>query len=789
MASQALTPHIARTFDPQQAQIELEAWQRRVGASRATEKGWEHGAANFLASRMVGPYLSLVLEYYERGKDHAGRHGKIWELLGNEENVKQVALETLFQLFGNAESRYTYNGLAAGIGKRAEYVLWLNHPDLKGWHLEGLRLASNNDLGMKNVISRLRDKGFRKAANYQSLGRLERTALGAFFIEAIVTSTQLYEIVIAHDYRGRASKTVQPTSLYWDFLKRWKHNLMLFRHSHMPMMIAPKPYTEYADGGYLTIETSWAKIPWENYSSHVKHADPCVLGSINKLQSVPFTLDNVQLLLIRWAWEHGHEIGSVPPQDHLPFVDFNAVASAHGASEAWRQIWRCKSDKRKDGFRSKIINSFIAADKVEIAPRLWWVWSADNRGRLYPRGSQLNYTGADPHRSLFMFDRKAPVRGHEYEVAWAIGDAMGTPHGEREAWLYANSEMVRRIGSAPHENLSLWAERKRPWRFVQLCRLWATYLADPGHQTGVPFQLDQTTSGYGHVACLTRDARLAEWANVTGSEPQDLYMQVAAKVLSMAAEHYNNEGDELVRKYLRWWLDNWPGRELFKPAVMPVIYGRRYLSMQHQIAEQLVTQFSHSQSPEGYQAFSLASVLSRLILAGVGLCLPGVLDLSRWLNQAGSGLIRKGIRPYWHSPNGLRIESYSSLTRKKEMKLVLSGRKVSIQIKDGEGEPLKGTVSHLTADYVHSMDAAFLQRFVHEWPHEIVTVHDCFATTIDQVGKMRGELNGSFNRFYQRDYLYEHWQELVKITPSLPPPPCFGELETDRIGENPFLFT
>jgi len=789
MDSQALTPPIAQALDPYQAQISLENWQRRTGASRATERGWEQGAASFMAYRMIGPYLSLVLEYYERGKNHAGKHGLIWDLFGNEENVKQVALETLFQLFGMAESRHVYNSLAGSIAKRAEYILWLNHPDLKGWHLEGLRLASNNDLGMKNVISRLRDKGFHKAANYQALGRLEKVALGAFFIEAIVASTGMFSIVVDNDYRGRPYKSVQATPLYWDFLKRWKHNLMLFRHTHMPMTVPPRPYTEYADGGYLSIETSWAMVPWENYARHVERADPCVMGSINKLQSVSFTLDRDQLLLIRWAWEHGHQIGAIPPSERLPEVDFRAVLSQYGSSEAWRQVWRRKADERHDGQRAKVINTFIAADRLKAKDRLWWVWSADNRGRLYPRGSQLNYTGADPHRSLFRFDKTVPVKGHESEIAWAIGDAIGLPFAARASWLRKNSKRVCRIGGAPHENLSMWAEEKKPWRFVQLCKLWAAYVDNPGHHTGIPFQLDQTTSGYGHLACLTRDARLAEWTNITGHVPRDLYMQIAAKVHELARAQYNVSTDELLKKYLRWWLDNWPGRELFKPAIMPIIYGRRYLSMQQEIAELLVARFCHSQSPEGYQAMSLASALSKLILAGVGECLPGVLNLSRWLRKAGSGLIKKEVRPYWHTPNGLRIESYSSLTKKKSMRLVLSGKVVPIQIRDGEGQPLKGSVSHLTADYVHSMDAAFLQRFVHEWPHEIVTVHDCFATTLDQVGNMRSRLNQSFNSFYQHDYLYEYWRQLVEIVPSLPHPPCFGELDICRIGENPFLFT
>ena len=790
---QPLTDRIAQESSPYSRQIELEEWQRRVGASRATEEGWQSGAASFMAYRMIGPYLSLVLDYYENGKKHAGRHGLIWNLLGDEENVKQVALEALFQLFGSSEPTHRYNWLCSNIARRAEYVLWLNHPDMKGWHVEGLRLASSNDLGMRNVVERLRDKGFRKAASYRPLDKLERVALGAFFVEAICASTQMFQIVIDYDQGRRKFKSVQPTSLYWDFLKRWKHNLLVFRQAYTLMTVPPKPYTEYADGGYLSIETKWPKIPWERYPDFIKHAHPCVLGSINKLQAQPFNIDREQLDLIRWAWDTGHEIGAIPRFERMTDPGWHILKAKHkDTSAVWREVWRIRADRKKDGARGKTINTFVACERLKDFETVYSCWSADNRGRLYPRAGQLSYAGADPHRSLMLFDRRVPIKGHESELAWAMGDADGLPVDDdiRSAWFDMSQELFKTVGSNPYEHLDLWANRKKPWRFVQLCREWNEYLNNPDHLTGLPFQYDQTTSGYGIVACLTRDAQLAEWTNVIGNQPGDLYMRVAARVREIALVEYDKEQDELKKSYIEWWLDNWPDRSIFKPAIMPVIYGRRHYSMRNELSALLVDRFCHSQSPEGKQALALANSLSRLILMGVSQCLPKLLELSKWLSRVGSALIREGVRPYWYTPNGLRIESYSSLTRKKRMALILSGRTVSIQIREGENEPLRPVVSHLTADYIHSMDAAFLQRFVDSWHHEIVTVHDCFATTLDKVGLMREQLNSSFREFYQPDYLYDHWR-LIQQEQGLEiaPPPCFGSLDPGRIGENPFLFT
>jgi DNA-directed RNA polymerase len=742
---------------------------------------------------MIGPYLSTVLDYYQKGRWHAGRHGKIWGLFGNEENVKQVALETLFYVLGLSDKSQAYNRLAAAIARRAEYVLWLNHPDMKNWHVQGLKLASNSDLGMGSICKRLKSAGFAKAAGYVSLGKLERTALGAFFIEAICASTQLFSVEIDYDHDNRKFKSVQPTDRYWDFLKRWKHNLMMFRHANMPMLVPPKPYTDYSDGGYLSIESAWVKIAWERYPMFMENAHPCVLGTINKLQSTPFSLDHDQLGLIQWAWDTGHEIGSVPRAERVPRVFFSEAKERYGdASKAWREIWKQRNDWRKDAFRKKIVNTFIACNQLKEYGPYFCVWQSDTRGRLYPRSGQISYAGADPHRSLFMFGVAAPIKGNEREFAWAVGDAIGLPvdRAAREHWLTL-SDLACRIGENPHETLSLWADVKKPWRYVQLCREWSRYVSDPGYCTSLPFQLDQTTSGYGHVACLTRDDQLAEWTNVIGDSPQDLYSRVAAKVQEVVKEQYSSCEDEDYRKrYLKWWLNNWPGRSLFKPAIMPIIYGRRYTSLQAQIAEALVIQFSHSQSPEGHQAAALASVMARSILAGARLALPRVLSLNRWLSAVGRGMLAKDQRPYWHTPNGLKIESYNSITRKKRMALMLSGRTVSVQIRDGEGEPLKGSTAHICADFIHSLDAAFLQRFVHGWQHEIVTVHDCFATTLDKVVDMRRQLNETFRDFYRADHLLDLYRRMAEQEGlAIPPPPNLQTLDPERIGENPFLFS
>lgn len=798
MDEQQLTPRDVPSGDrattPYGQQVALEAWMRRVGGSRATAQGWEKGAGSFMAYRMIGPYLSTVLEQYERGKEHAGRQGMIWELLGNEANVKQVALESLFAIFGSVSTPTRYNKLCHGLGKRAEYVLWLNHPEMQGDHLKGLRLASNNDLGMKAMQSRLRDKGFRKLQFYRPLATVERTALGAFFIEAMVASTQMFEIQIHTSTGGRKFKAVVPTQLYWDFLGRWKQNLMMYRPAYMPLIIPPKPYTKHDDGGYYSIVTGCMKVPWEKFPEAMAHANDAVLGSLNKLQSCPMRIEPDQINLVQDLWEIGNGVGDLPPRERAEYVNFDLeMLKVKDKSAVWRKIWRAMRDRSKDSERAKLVNLLASYQQVEGREELYWAWQMDSRGRLYQRGSQINYQGSDIYRSMLTFTEGPRLLDYEREFAWALGDAWGCAPcwPERLDHLFARQKLIAAIGDNPLDHVANWELAKHPFRYVSLCREWARAMKDSSYQTPAVFQLDQTTSGYGHLACLLRDREMALNTNVIGYVHRDLYSRMAEQIHQVAFEEYGLmvEANNDKAKYLEWWLNNWPGRKLFKPAIMPYIYGRKYMSLQAMIAEQLIDQFQHSQSEEGHQSVSLAHSLARVIHLGVKRGMPELLRLSDWLSAGAARMIQQGLSPSWHTPNGLKIQSYSSLTKKCRMLLVLSGRKVSIQVRDNEDAPLDLSTSHVTADFIHSMDAAFLQSFIHQWNGPIVAVHDCFGTTLDKVHVLRDDLAEHFQQFYKRDYLYEQFKYLRGHGIDVGLPPMVNTLDIQQIGDNPFLFT
>lgn len=784
---------------PLQPQLDLESWSRSTGSSRALRDGWEKGASGVLIQRLATEYLKKVLEIYKQSKVQAGRNAHIWDLMHDEKSVAHVALESYTYVIGSLNEERSFNQICAIIGRRAEYVLWLTHP---AWgnstHLKGLKLASNNDLGMDLITKRLRDKGFRKASAYVPMRHAERAALGAFFVECIAESTHMIEVYVETRNKKR-KRMIRYTSLYWEFLDRWKEATLMFRTVHMPMLTPPKPWTNFTDGGYLTIRTTFSSVPWERWPEVSKRALPCLVGSVNTLQACPYHLDHVQFALIEAVWNLGHAIGGVPSRERLKEPqDAWYKAQGLGPSAYWKAMWQYKGDRRQDGARSRLVNGLVAYHRLEDHDTIHLPWHIDHRGRLYSRGGQINPQGPDHWRSTLQFEERSPIKGHERAFAWSLGEALGSPPhpGERLRYLELMSTVIAKVGGDPLGNLGYWEGAKEPFRLIQLCRDWFYYLQDPGYCSGTIHWLDQTCSGWGHVACLTRDGLLAQYTNIVGSKPVDLYLGIG-KLVEQRLRWLLDHEDQLTErkaKCVAWWCKHQIPRSLWKKALMPVIYGRSFPSLSTGIQLYLRDEVQDFLADDGLRIIDLALTLASTITDVVREALPNVRDLSRWLTKVSNMQIDAGLRPYWFTPNGLAVECWSSETRSRGYKLQLSTRTIRVHIRDATGcKPDKRRTSRkLVPDYIHSMDAAFVQRFVSHWAtyqHPISTVHDCFGTTLEHVETLQSELNDQWHRFYSVDHLAKHQGMVAALLDcEVPPPPLMGTLELNRVGENPYLF-
>ena len=142
------------------------------------------------------------------------------------------------------------------------------HPQWgKSKHLQGLKLASGSDLGMELMTKRLRDKGFKKAAEYEPLKPIERCGLGWVFIECIERTTGLIESYVATESQGRKKRRVRGTMLYWEFLSRYREMLRWLRPVKLPMIVAPVPGLVNTRADTFRLKLSSVRFPMRNGES------------------------------------------------------------------------------------------------------------------------------------------------------------------------------------------------------------------------------------------------------------------------------------------------------------------------------------------------------------------------------------------------------------------------------------------------------------------------------------------------------------------------------------------
>ena len=779
-------------------QLELEQWMACTGSARATSGQWQKGADGFLQHNFSAAYIQRCVELWKIAQKKAVSGGAMWGLLGSQRAVEQVSGEALILVLSNNNHGISRNAIAQMIGDRAEFVLWLMHPKFKGsLHLKHLRLVNGRNLGMKLIKKRLTDSGFHDIAKYRPLTKPEKIKLGTLLLENVRVVTGLIDFSVELSHKGHKRWVCEMTDKYWKFLSHWKHNLQTMRPVWMPMTAPPRPWTKIDDGGYYVTGSTCSTVDWELWPKQMEHAHESVLGSLNHLQSIPFRLDHDQWDLLRNIWSLGHAIGSMPPRHRVERPkDHEYRIAGLGPTAYWQAHYKWKADRRLDGQRTQFILAMAGYERLKKAENLYFVCYQEGRGRTLQRSSQLNYQSNKLVRSALMFERPAPMKGNLAEFAWALGEvghSKVTDMQLRLNELIDNQYAVIRTGWEPLDYIGYWETAKDPFKFVALCREFARFTEDTDYKTRHVFQLDQCTSCYGHAAALTRDKRLAECTNLIGDSYIDLYLSLMVKI-EVHLEHKRMKHSEQA-KYAEWWVKSGLiDRKLIKAVVMPVIYGRSYQTLLQIILVTVRDHLNNWLTEDGMKAMDLAKVLAHSVHEVTKEQLPGVNNLSKWLRECARVCLKHNKPPYWITPNGWTVLSYAQDNTLHQQYLEVSGRrmKISCGTEDGAVNARK-TYSRLCADYIHSMDAAFLQKFVWHWKsydYPIVTVHDCIGTSLDKVALLRQELNDQFCRFYSEDWLSAMHHRIQEMTgQKVSRPPIVGDLDLDEIGSNFYLFT
>ena len=579
---------------------------------------------------------------------------------------------------------------------------------------------------------------------------------------------------------------------------------------HTAMVCPPVPWEGLFGGGLLGSDDCLIKVPIADLdelrttaTEHYRQADMSrIIAGVNHLQATPLEVSAELVELERIAWENG--IDGLFPCAKVPLQVPDRLGSDPSEEDLKaRNALAYRAHRDQEIHRPKRIRIERSIQHMEAlaGETVYQAWNADYRGRLYTLNRYVSHQGSDAEKAALAFATKLPVSSDGCD--WLLKAAAGHWGMTRSSWTerlqWGRDHLPEMLAAAedPLSRLELWRGAKDSWQYLQVC-IAMKEVRDTG-ATGVPIRLDQTSSGPGILAALMRDREVGRLCNLWGSTPKDLYGTVAANLIKRL-EHDREFWETPAQQSLsQLWLDYGITRSTVKGAVLAAPYGGRHMSLTDGLVDLLAEHVGPVPLEEfAYQVAVPARYLAKHLWAEIREQLELTNTLQKWLRACTKKVMSQpNPRPLeWTTPMGwpMRIADRESKTTK--VHTLLFGKKVSMNIADQPADaPLsyQGANKSIAANFVHSLDAAYLQAVVYragELNIPMLTNHDAFSVHPNHAGTTHQLLLDEMRRIYEVDWLTTWHQEMQdRSGKKLPEPPMVNTLCPGEIGQNPYLFS
>ncbi|KAJ7657863.1 hypothetical protein DFH06DRAFT_1197343 [Mycena polygramma] len=418
---------------------------------------------------------------------------------------------------------------------------------------------------------------------------------------------------------------------------------------HLPMLVKPKPWVDYNEGGYLYSKSMVMRFKDSmEQRSYLKHASEqghveLVYAGLDVLGSTPWRINKRIFDVVLEVWNSGKRLGKMPPEvydepeptpppDHDTDLHVRNIhltrMRAYSQAKAANHSDRCSVNYKIEISRSFLNDTFYLPHNVDF------------RGRAYPIPPHLNHIGDDLSRGLLIFAEKMPLgeRGFRW-LKIHLSNLYGYDKAnfdERAAFTEAHLEDIYDSALHPLTGRKWWHGADDPWQCLATCMeiYSAIESGDPHtYESALPVHQDGTCNGLQHYAALGGDHQGAQQVNLAaGDRPSDVYSFVGNMVEKELVEDAK-KGDRYAIM-----LQGKVTRKVVKQTVMTTVYGVTFVGARDQIEKQLK---DRKDLPEE-ECWLAASYLAKKVLSAIGDLFTGAKDIQTWLNLC-ARLISKSI--------------------------------------------------------------------------------------------------------------------------------------------------
>ena len=609
-----------------------------------------------------------------------------------------------------------------------------------------------------------------------------------------------------HGFRfenGKRCGVVQLNKAVIEKLAKEPVNSVLLKN--LPMVVEPRPWTGFRDGGYLehctpvlrihsgTLGRHYGVVASENGDLDLSFAGLTVLGK------TPWRVNRPVFETMLEAWNTGDAIAKIPALDPVverpPPPEPSNTVNDH-AAQRLKWLKQLKAiENYKSGLRSNrcFQNFQMEIARAYVDQTFYFPHNLDFRGRAYPISPLFNHMGADNVRGLLIFAKgkelgAAGLRWLKIHLANVYGFDKAS-FTDREKFADEHLDDIYDAAKNPLSGRRWWLEAEDPWQCLATCIELKNALDSEDPQRFVSHlavHQDGTCNGLQHYAALGGDALGAKQVNLEpGDRPSDIYTGVAELVKSEISKDAA-QGNATAEA-----LNGIVTRKVVKQTVMTNVYGVTFLGAQRQVRKQLnEIRISHS-GLRSKNLSEMARYITVKIFDALSTIFTGAHDIQYWLGTCANRItqslspeqidfmlaenkVEPGEADYKRSPkvrksfdgptafrtpviwtNPLRMPVVQPYRNEHAHEVSTNLQMVSIKVQS-PSDPVskRKQFQAFPPNFIHSLDASHMVLTALKCDANDLTfaaVHDSFWTHATDVDVMNGFIRDAFIQMHSEN--------------------------------------
>lgn len=637
-----------------------------------------------------------------------------------------------------------------------------------------------------------------------------KVRVGAYLLDCIIEATGLVKI---HTIR-KGKKTIMevcPTIETLNWIEQHMDGMALLTPDLGPCVIPPRDWTGQEEGGYHTYELAqrvpFVKVRGQEARAAVHGADLRThMQAANLIQKTAWEVNHGVLEAMQAVYATGHH-PALPRKEPYEIPEFQFAKECKGlkpdqfteeqslAFKRWKReaAHLYTMEAERVGKNLQFLRVLRQAREYAKFERLFFVYQADFRGRLYATSTGLSPQGADFTKSLLRF-KNSMVLGDSgwfwlrVHGANTFGYDKDTYSG-RVDWIEERRERILRCADSPLDE-DLWVEADKPWQFLAFCKEYseAVHSGSPTkYRSALPVGLDGSCNGLQNFSAMLRDSVGGSAVNlIRGDLPADIYQTVADVVVRKL---HSSDSEYAIQ-----WLDFGVTRKCTKKPVMTLPYGSTKQTCRESIEDYIMDRKDECPWPDHVQVFKASLFLSDLVWDAIGEVVIAARSAMDWLQKA-SRIVSKAQKPLkWTTPTGFVVWQANKAFTLRKVNCQLMGL-TQLRLKDELPRLCsRRQANGVSPNFVHSMDSSHLVlTTLHAGAsgiRDFAMIHDDFGTHAARVEDLHKSIRVSFVDMYkQHDVLQKFKDEVEEFAGvELPELPEKGSLDIRDVLSSDYFF-